>query len=299
MGSQGESKTGGAREHSRYECDVCGHRFATEVSNPACERCGRPPDVLEEIKRVPEGSVRVYCTSCDFEAVVHHDDAYFPRELAEGRAKLHSSQRGHPTRFEQPYELPDETEEDERRICGRMESEEQLQIWLENYFEEHGWIAIREVTPARSSVRADLIVNHEDYRWIGIEAKYFKRDGGAKIAKAHHQITRKYRGKKYIGNRIDLWAICPYFHGMNSQSHSIGSKQQHLRARLMREMFCKHGIGYIGLDTSNDLLIDFGYSVPVAKIPVNGNKESRHYENVDINEIRERVQKKMEKYDYT
>lgn len=283
---------------TRYECDVCGIRFVTELPNPACERCGRPGDVLTEIDPVPENSVRIYCNSCDFEEVVHEDDAYFPVELAEARAKLHSSQGGHPTQFERPYGWPDEPEENERRTCGRLESEEELQVWLENYFEEHGWTAIREVSPAHSSVRADLIVNHEDYGWIGIETKYFKNDGGAKIAKAHHQITRKYRGKKYIGKRINLWAICPYFHGINSHTHRIKNSQQRLRAKMVREMFCKHGIGYIELNTRSDLLIDFAYSKAIAKIPVNGDEESRHYENVDINAIRESVQDKIERYDY-
>lgn len=285
-------------QHARYECEICCHRFATNIENPACERCGRSPKVLHEIDPVPKNSVRIYCKNCDFEAIVHEDDAHFPSRLAEARADLHSSQKMHPTRIEQPYEWPAETEEDDRRICGRLESEEELQVWLENYFEKHGWTAIREVSPARSSVRADLIVEHDDYGRIGIEAKYFKRDGGAKIAQAHHQIIKKYRGKKFIGKRIDLWAICPYFHGMNSQRATLSTNQQHLRSRLMREMFCKHGIGYIGLDTSEPLLIDFAYSVPVAKIPVNGNEDSRHYENVDIEEINDAVQKKMDKYEY-
>jgi len=300
VSSSQHSQTDSKQGHTRYECESCGIRFATEISDPACERCGRPTDVLTEIDPVPENSIRVYChsKSCDFEVVVHEDDADFPARLAEARAKLHSSQKLHPTRYEQPHGWPDETEEDERRICGRLESEEELQVWLESYFEKHGWTAIREVSPAHSDVRADLIVNHEDYGWIGIETKYFKSDGGAKIAKAHHQITRKYRGKKYIGKRINLWAICPYFHGINSQRHGMGGNQQRLRGKIIREMFCKHGMGYIGLDTSTDLLIDFAYSKPIAKIPVNGDEDSRHYENVDIDAIKESVQDKMEKYDY-
>jgi len=241
--------------------------------------------------------MRVYCTDCDFETVISTDDADFPKKLAEGRANLHSAQKGHFPRFETEFGWREEGEPAANRICGQLESEEELQSWLESYFESQGWTAIREVSPHNSSVRADLIVNHDKYGWIGIEAKYFKRDGGAKIAHAHHQIINKYRGKKYLGEKIELWAICPYFYGINRPS-GLGANQQRLRCRLIREMFCKHGLGYIGLDTRNDLLIDFAYSRPIAKIPVNLDEESRHYENVDIVEITESVEKKIEKYDY-
>lgn len=157
---------------------------------------------------------------------------------------------------------------------------------------------MREVKPAHSSVRADLIVKHEKYGWIGIEAKYFKRDGGGKAAKAHHQITRKYRGKKYAGrNKIDLWAICPYFHGRNNERNRLGYRPHQQRANMIREMFCKHGIGYIDL-TRSELLIDFSFSKANSKIPVKDDEESRHYENVDADAIRENVQDKMEEYDY-
>lgn len=281
----------------RYECDVCGHRFEAETSIPACKQCGRPPETLEQIADLPEDSIRIYCTKCDFETTIHREDAYFPRRLAEGRAAIHSSQRGHPTKFEQSKKFSDERDGDARRICGKLDSEEELQTWLESYFEENGWVAIREVSPANSSVRADLIVKHDEYGWIGIETKYFENDGGAKVAQAHHQISRKYRGKKYIGNRINLWAFCPYFHGMNREGIGFKPNQQRLRAEFSREMFCKHGVGYIGLNTP-DLLIDFAYSMPIAKIPVNGDEESRYYENVDIEKIRQSVKRKMEEYDY-
>jgi hypothetical protein len=47
--------------------------------------------------------------------------------------------------------------------CPRFQNEDELQDWLEDEFEKAGWTAIREVTPHSSSVRADLIVNHEGY----------------------------------------------------------------------------------------------------------------------------------------
>jgi len=185
------------------------------------------------------------------------------------------------------------------RHTGKLDSEQELQEWLESYFEENGWTAIREVSPNNSTYKADLIVNHEDYGWIGVETKFFEGDGGGKMADAHHQIVRKYRHEKYINNRIRLWAVCPYFSGINDQSE-YKKRQQQNRATIMREFFCRHGIGYIDLDKGN-VEIDFAYSSSDTKIPVGGDySESleERREDVDIGKIRDMVSKKCEKFDY-
>lgn len=279
---------------ARYECDDCGKRFPARPLPDCCEFCsGR---TLTELDPVPDDSVRIYCLWCDFESVIHKDDAVHPFAYAEGRAKLHSSKGGHMVRWESEFSFQEESSDDGMRSCGRLESEEELQEWLEEQFEKHGWTAIREVSPHSSSDRADLIVNHDRYGWMGIETKYFKRDGGAKIAEAHHQITKKYRGKKYIGNRINLWVFCPYFYGLNADD-PFQINQQWMRARLSKEFFSKHGIGFIDLDRS-DLLIDFGHSMPVEKIPVDGDEGGRYRNPVDMGEIREGVEEKMDKYEY-
>jgi len=165
-------------------------------------------------------------------------------------------------------------------------SEDDLQSWLESTFEDHGWTAIREVSPRTENVRADLIVQHTDYGWFGIETKIIGKSDGAKIADAHHQITRKYRGKRFIGNRINCWVVCPYF-----KNDSNG------RGAYTREMFCRHGIGYFNVNWST-LRLDFSYSHGWAKVPIGGGRCERHAEKVDIDKIRDLVAEKMEVYDY-
>lgn len=189
-------------------------------------------------------------------------------------------------------------------LCGELGSEDDLQEWLEGFFEQNGWSAIREASPHNSRCSADLIVEHDEYGWVGIETKYFHGDGGGKAADAHHQITRKYRGRTYIGERIDLWAICPYFWGIDSPDYKLKRQQQTTRSKFMREMFCRHGIGFVDLNRPV-LLIDFAYSQPHAKIPVGGEYASgggdyfkEYVEDVDIDRIRDAVNRKRERFDY-
>ena len=84
---------------------------------------------------------------------------------------------------------------------GPVSSEAELQRNLKSYFEKHNWLAVREVSPTDSRVKADLIVKHDTYGWFGIETKYFNNDGGGKVADAHHQIISQYRGRRYINDR--------------------------------------------------------------------------------------------------
>lgn len=188
-------------------------------------------------------------------------------------------------------------EDDGMQLCGVIESEEELQEWLESLFEDSGWTAIREVSPHGADCRADLIVGHDEYGWFGIETKYFRNDGGAKAADAHHQITQKYRGKKYIGRRINCWVVCPYFYCYNTDDYDMKQQQQKMRAEFVRELFCRHGIGYVNLDRWQ-LLLDFAYSQKYAKVPVGGEYLSEYIENVDVERIRSRVDEKRQRYSY-
>jgi len=182
------------------------------------------------------------------------------------------------------------------RAISAVNSENELQERLEQHFERHGWVAIREASPRNSNVRADLIVSHDDYGWFGIETKYFDGDGGGKVADAHHQIVSKYRGKRYIGHRIDLWAICPYFSGWDSDDDWYKKRAKH-RDQLIRELFCRHGVGYAN-PLRDPLLLDFAYSVAEQKVPVATDRQTRHHENVDVELIRESVTRKMREYEY-
>lgn len=240
---------------------------------------------------------RAYCEECDWTIEITDDDAQLPRRYVHGVANCHEAQGcGYSTQVEEPP-VRDELG---MRQTGRLDSEEELQLWLEEYFEDNGWIAIREVSPHYSSYKADLIVSHDDYGWFGIETKYFEGDGGGKMADAHHQITRKYRHQHYLGEKISLWAVCPYFSGLHAAGEYSNSRQQQGRATLMREFFCRHGIGYIDLDSSN-VKIDFAMSSKETKVPVGGEYEKyldEYREKVDMDHIREMVSRKCERFDY-
>lgn len=178
---------------------------------------------------------------------------------------------------------------------GSVSSEDQLQEELEEHFEAHGWTAIREVSPHASNLKADLIVEHDSHGWFGIETKYFDGDGGGKVADAHHQIVSKYRGKRYIGNKINLWAICPYFSGFDKDEWH--AQRADWRNDFVRELFCRHGIGYVN-PLRSPLLIDFAYSTASYKVPVDTDRHTRHHENVDITEIKSSVEEKIERFGY-
>lgn len=170
-----------------------------------------------------------------------------------------------------------------------IESEDELQEWLKSYFEDQGWTALREVSPDWSDDSADLLVKHTDYGWFGIETKYFRpEDGGRKLANAHRQILFQYRGRNYLNNTINLWALCPYFDDSARPHARVSSHSQ-----FIREFLCGHGIGYIDL-RRNDLLIDFAYSHPEAKVPVGGPSISKYQDSVAMPYIHDKVESHIE-----
>lgn len=186
-------------------------------------------------------------------------------------------------------------------VIESVSSETDLQEQLQSYFKMHDWIALREQSPvgvgSQSNVRADLIVNHDTYGWFGVETKYFNSDGGAKVADAHHQIVSKYRSRKYINHRINLWVICPYFSGSGDDSDKWHTQRANWRQSYTREFFCRHGIGFLN-PHRDSLLLDFTYSDAEKKVPVDTDRETRHHRNVDIEKIRTSVERKIKKYGY-
>lgn len=124
-----------------------------------------------------------------------------------------------------------------KRYTPEFDDEDELQQWLQKQFESAGWMAFREVSPSNSNYRADLIVHHTDYDWIGIETKWVNTpSAGGKIAEGFRQITQQYRGRRYGGNRIDLWVIAPYFNF---------PEDQFATSQFIREFFSYFGIGYL------------------------------------------------------
>jgi len=126
-----------------------------------------------------------------------------------------------------------------------INSEDDYQEYLKTKFQWDGWTAAREVSPAGSRYRADLIVHHDNVGWLGIEAKY-TRYGGAKMAEAHHQIVKKYRSKTYLAKKIDLWVYAPFFDKSSLLEQDSQPNTVDLRIdQLTCSFFNRHGIGYL------------------------------------------------------
>jgi hypothetical protein len=209
-------------------------------------------------------------------------------------------------------------------LCGVIESEEELQEWLELTFESAGWTAIREVSPHGSNYQADLIVRDDEFGWFGIETKFVgDSQGPAVMAKAHHQIVEKYRGRKYLNNKIDLWCVCPYIQYANIE-HGRGEDDEDRRQRRdyekmkrrqvqgTRPFFSQSGIGWVSLDTYSldmEFVQSRGYgTVPTGHVVNPTDYEENmvtyasivrdRYEECDMSKIREWAHKRASTHHY-
>jgi hypothetical protein len=119
--------------------------------------------------------------------------------------------------------------------------------FLEDYFSDHGWTVIREEAPAGTAYSADMLIEDDELGWFGIEAKVTNY-GGSQPAAAHHQIVKKYRGRMYIGHRIDRWIYAPFYQYAADAADSTDipdPQRQHIVTELVCGFFNKHGIGYL------------------------------------------------------
>jgi hypothetical protein len=165
-------------------------------------------------------------------------------------------------------------------LCGVIESEDELQEWLEGAFEDAGWTAIREVSPHGSNLRADLLVQHEEFGWFGVETKFIgKSQGPINLAKAHHQIVQQYRGRRYLGNKIDLWAVCPYIRCAHTTSdeHTRFEERKWSQVNNLQPFFQHSGIGWINLD-HYALSMRFIYADSSGRVPTTKLAEKYHGE---------------------
>lgn len=236
------------------------------------------------------------CPKCDWCVTVTPYDCPDPHRRVTGLMEIHRSK--HPMHLPRCQAIrSDATRSDDPGMsaCGSLDSEKELQEWLEGVLEKNDWTVLREVSPYNSDFKADFIVSHDDYGWFGIETKYFDMDGGAKMAEAHHQITRKYRGRTYLGEQINLWCLCPYFKYVNDDT--FHRDQNRRRNRILSEFCTPLGIGYINLNTK-DTRMDFAHSDRSQKVPLNLEYDDFSDYDPDIGLIEERVQAKRERYDY-
>jgi len=166
-------------------------------------------------------------------------------------------------------------------------NEDEFQEWLQRRFRSHGWEAFREVSPSGTEYRADLLVHHDNWGWIGIECKYMTSPrNGKKVGEAIEQILTKYRGEEYppATEEVDLWAMSPYF--SKDGGSTIGINQ------TIREVLCHFGIAVLW-PHNRSMKIDFAYSSSETKILL-GDESGSEYG--DIERIREMVSKKKEPF---
>lgn len=181
-------------------------------------------------------------------------------------------------------------------VCGPLSDETELHVWLRDYFRDNGWTAARDVRSDDSRVRIDLVVDHPTYGRVGVVAPYFGDDAGSDAAAVHHRITRRYRDESVDGERIELWALCPYWTGINGDSKFFRLQQRH-RSNFTREFFAQHGIGYIDLQRPT-VVVNVGHDEPGYEIPVGGRDAERYGDEVDIEAIRRVVAERVDRFDY-
>jgi hypothetical protein len=179
---------------------------------------------------------------------------------------------------------------------SELDDEDELQRYLKEQFDNKGWDVSREVSPDESNYRVDLLLTHLTIGRIGIETKYVGvGDGPTSIARAYEQITDQYWDKRYSGEKILLWAICPYFErAYIDDEDGYNHQQVTFRSRWTANFFGHFGIGYLRVDRRYTL-IDYGYSTSKRKIPafpVTDDIPFRYYENIDIENIRASVRDK-------
>jgi len=156
-----------------------------------------------------------------------------------------------------------------------LESEQEVQNWLCDFFRENGWEARREVRND-SGFRADLIVDGPCGP-VGIELKYFK-GGGSKLADAHEQIVGRYRNDIYGHfGEVKLWAFCPFFHTWARDTVDWKNARADHRKKFCREFCCRHGIGYVDLDNRRPDIC-FNYSDIRRKIAIEEEWRRRYFD---------------------
>jgi len=167
-----------------------------------------------------------------------------------------------------------------------------FQEYLENYFEWNGWRVVREARPAGSECRADLLVEHDQHGWFGIETK-FTNHGGRKMAEAHHQIITKYMDRTYFGHKIDLWVYAPFYYFYDGTGQPTSFVEVNYLIELTQGFFQRHGIGFLR-KIGHDWEMQFELSTASHYVGIRRNSDRCP----DVSKIRETVTKRKDQYSY-
>ena len=177
----------------------------------------------------------------------------------------------------------------------KFESEQGFQDYLEGEFERAGFTAIQEVSPHHSQYRADLLLLHDEFGPIGLELKFLT--GGSDAGKAHQQIVRQYAGKKYVGRRVERWAVAPYIHKLH------GAEKRHERDRAfqvgkleaLEHFFHRYGIGTLNVHMRPYARLKWGsqkeFMLPA--FPMKREIPERNREGYDLERIDDRIDTRL------
>lgn len=174
-----------------------------------------------------------------------------------------------------------------------FDTEQELQDWLEEKFENNGFTAIQEVSPHNSQYRVDLLLLHDEFGPIGLELK--RLTGGSNAARAHQQITRQYSGKKYIGKTVKKWAFVPYMPKLqHEQDNRSRENFQRGKLEVLEHFFQKYGIGVLNLHSRPYARIKFGNTTE-HMLPAFGMARDIHpgSTDYDLNSIEERISERL------
>ena len=194
------------------------------------------------------------------------------------------------------------SEDTEEAEVGRnglpvFDTEQEFQDYLERKFEENGYTAIQEVSPHKSNYRADLLLMHDEFGRIGLELK--RLTGGSDAGRAHQQIARQYAGKKYIGERVNLWAFAPYMPKLQSaemkETRGFASGFQKGKLEVLEHFFQRYGIGVLNVHEAAYARLKWGsnreYMLPA--FPMERDFPVRQKTEYDLESIRERVSERL------
>jgi len=184
----------------------------------------------------------------------------------------------------------------DRRGLPVFDTEQTFQDFLERKFEENGFTAIQEVSPHRSNYRADLLLMHDEFGRIGLELK--RLSGGSDAGRAHQQIVRRYSGKKYIGERVDLWAFAPYIPKLQSAQMREARKAasfQKGKLEVLEHFFQRYGIGVLNVHERPYARLKWGssreYMLP--GFPMKRDFPASQKTDYNLANIRERVSERL------
>lgn len=156
---------------------------------------------------------------------------------------------------------------------------------------------MREVRPDRSKYKVDMILIHKKFPRIGIEVKYLRPgEGGSVLADAHKQIVNQYWDKKYLGEKIDLWAIAVYGNKFTYDNAEQGGyrARYEMKVEFAQNFFNRWGIGFLRL--GEIALIEWAQGgrgeLKMPAFPIESSIPMRHYEKFDPEAVLKSVRRK-------